>query len=414
MRDLEIDLTDPEKPILWVKGKLIQRYSWKKVKARELMSSVGWSGRKKETAKDFYKHFGVPASVCAKFLNNGLFKMSVGAVQEHKELCYIRRQLSPNRTIKVCGMKEELDQALKDGIKNITPFIAGLEMNPKQLKEHFGNANWKAICKNSFSRNLAIAEALHTTRRDGPGGLQEKMPIESLLNTPSSVFKYNRLIQIPELATYMNKKCKISFKELQQNKNRETHRTFQLIRDTENMAIRYGEKFSYEWSWRKMQEKHGELSRIAIYKQAELRKQQDAKYSTTLREGKQTVWEKDGVKATFVDTYTGILEEGVNMHHCVGSYAWHCYENLYAVIHLEGDGEKTTLGVHMSPEVGQVVGGTGPVSGPTGRFQYSLNQHFGVGNEHVKSEKHSMLADYVIEWLNTEPEMGWRDYGRMK
>lgn len=385
MRDLEIDLNDPYKPILWVKGRAIKMYGWKKIDARTLISSTGHSGRKKESAKGFYKDYGVPASTCAKYLNSGLIKMSVGAVEAHRELCYRQGRFSSFDTIKVCEMKDELDRALADGIRHITPFIAQLKMTPKELKLHLGNANWKAICKNSFTRNKGIAETYTYFTRTEDGEKAKPIPIESLLQAPSTIFKYQNLSREPEIATYLNKKCKITISEIHKLKNRATWQKWQIIRDTERMAKEYEQSFSFDWSWRKMQEKHDEFARIGVGEEAKRLKAENEKYSLPLREGKKKIWGFNGVVATFLDTYERILEEGAVMHHCVGSFARWCYEDSYAVIHLEGDGEKTTLGIHITP---------------SGSAHFS--QHYGISNSHVKSDSHKMLANLVIEELNKE------------
>lgn len=377
MRDMEIDLTNPAKPILWVRGQAIERYHWGKVKPYNLMTDVGFWGSKKEKAVDFYRKYGATAKNCADFLNKGLIKMSVGAVKGHEPLCYIRGKFSSERTIAVCEMKDDLDQAVVDGIKNITPFIAVYKKNPKELKKLLGSSNWKSICKNTFSRNKGIVDTLGARRFDNEY-------IEMLLKMRSSLFKRSYACGI-ETAHYLNNKCGISIKSISEKTN-DVFNKSRLVADTRRMAEMYQQKFSFDWSWRKMKEKHEEFSKTAWYQEAERLKKENEKYGKPLREGKQKVWQLEDVKATFIDTYLGILEEGSKMHHCVGSYARACYENKYAVLHLEGDGEETTLGVYIS-SVDE---------------HYSIQQHYGFMNATVKSEIHKQLADIVVAHLNTE------------
>jgi hypothetical protein len=380
MRDMEIDLSTPTKPVLWVKGHAIQRHGWHKAKPNDIMTEAGLWGPKKQKAMDFYRKYGTTAKNCADFLNKGLIKMSVGAVKGHEPLCYIRSKFSSARTIDVCEMKDELDQAVADGIKNITPFIALYKQNPKQLKQTLGNATWKAICKNSFSRNRGIAEAILNRK----AGDDEDKYIETILQTRSGLFKVVHRCGI-ETANYLNRKCGISVKKINEGKT-DVYALAILVADTRRMAEMYGEKFSFDWSWRKMQEKHKEFARIALVKEAERLQAENEKYAKPLREGKCKQWESEGVKATFVDTYLGILEEGDRMDHCVGSYARDCYEDRYAVIHLEGDDEKTTLGILIS-RVDR---------------HHSIQQHYGYQNEEVKSKKHIALAKHVVDFLNQE------------
>lgn len=377
MREMEIDLTDPMSPILWVKEKSIKLFNWKKKSAHELASIAGFFGRRKVKAKDFYKHFGIPASACAKFVNNGLIKMTVGAVKGHEPLCYVGNQFSPNATIAVCEMKDGLDQAVADGIKNITPFIAKLKMTPKQLKEHFGSANWKALCKNSFSRNRSIAERWMANKR---------LSIEKINKIPSGLLKYRSAGL--EVDAYLHKKAGFRISQLTERfESRDVIDARIIVNDTYRMARQYNEKFSFDWSWRKMQEKHNEYSRLAILKMAEETKARKEKFKNTLREGKQKVWTKNGVTATYLDTYDRILKEAVDMHHCVWAYAEQCYDGTYAVVHIEGDNEHSTLGIII-------------YSGGVHRIQ----QHYGHSNAEVKSELHKTLAYEVVEFLNKESE----------
>lgn len=387
MRDLEIDLNNPLKPILWVRGKAIERHSWNKVKARELISDSPCYGSKKESAKKFYNYYGVPASTCAKYFNSGIIKMSVGAVEGHEALCYSRNQFSSKNTINVCEMKDELDLALKDGIKNITPFIACFKKSPQELKKFFGEHIWKTVCKNSFSHNKGIAQAF--SDRNDPS--QPATDLKMLVKVPSSIFKRIYPYGI-EVATYLNKKCGIPIKSIR-GATPGLMAKAHTIADTRRMAETYGQSFSFDWSWRKMQEKHNEFVNLGKIKEFERLKAENEKYSLVLREGKQKVWELDGVKATFIDTYLGILEEGTKMHHCVGFFAQSCYNDSYAVLHLEGDGEETTLGVSAWGKQGEY---------PSGAKRYVQSQHYGIANAIVKSGKHKALADYVIECLNKE------------
>jgi hypothetical protein len=377
---MEIDLTDPKKPILWVKGQPIKRHSWHKAKPADIMTQAGLWGPKKQKAMDFYRKYGTTAKNCADFLNKGLIRMSVGAVKGHESLCYVRSKFNAARTIDVCEMKDELDQAVADGIKNITPFIALYKQNPKELKQTLGNATWKAICKNSFSRNRGIADAIGGRKADH----LDNEYIEMLLKARSGLFKVTHRCGI-ETANYLNKKCGLPIKKINEGKT-DVYTLAILVADTRRMAEMYGEKFSFDWSWRKMQEKHKEFSRIALVREAKRLQEENEKYARPLREGKCKQWGLEGVKATFVDTYLGILEEGDKMDHCVGSYARDCYEDRYAVVHLEGDGEKTTLGISIS-RVDR---------------HHSIQQHYGYQNEEVKSVKHRALANYVLYFLNQE------------
>lgn len=385
MREMEIDLTTPTSPILWIKGKPLKMYNWGRRKPADLISGAGFWGKKKDKAISFYREYGVTAKTATKFLNDGLIKMSVGAVKGHEQLCYLRSKFSSSRTIEVCEMKDELDQAITDGNKNITPFIARMKMNPKQLKAHFGDADWKALCKNSFSRNRGLSEAyLKTPLVDIDNNPVGQMSIRPLLTYPSGLFKHSFSFGL-ETANYLNKKCGMTIKSITDKKN-DAWNNARLIADTRRMAEMYQQNFSFDWSWRKMQEKHNEFARIGVIEEAKRLKAENEKYSLPLREGKKKIWGFNGVVATFLDTYERILEEGVVMHHCVGSFARWCYEDRYAVVHLEGDGEKTTLGIQITPN-----------------GSAHLSQHYGISNSPVKNDSHKILADLVIEELNREP-----------
>ncbi len=387
MREMEIDMTDPHRPVLWVRGQEIKRYGWNKAKARELIRDCGFYGRKKATAKAFFKAYGVTAANAAKFLNNGLIKMSVGDLKGHEPLCYRGKRFCTTDTINACAVKDELDQAVEDGIRNITPLIAKLGKNPKELKDFFGNSTWKTLVKNSFTRNKLICDRLT------PADLVDGESIKQIIDIPSGILKYEGLARDFKTMEYLNRVRGYSIQSLRKaNSAGNTHiwDDIVLVRDTRRMAGQQEQPFSYNWSFRRMGEAHNHYSREVTRTYAARQIARDPeKYKKVLREGQRKIWGYDGVTATFLDTYESIVEEGARMRHCVGGYAGYCYDGCYRVFHISGDGEESTLGISMNTSA-------------NGNTVYNFSQHYATFNRPVLSEKHKTLAQIVIDDLNIE------------
>ena len=79
------------------------------------------------------------------------------------------------------------------------------------------------------------------------------------------------------------------------------------------------------------------------------------------------------------------------MRHCVGVYAERAIEGQYAVIHMSGDNEETTLGLSVDSSIWCVK---------VEEKMFRFNQHYGKCNSYVVSEKHMAMVEVVLQYLN--------------
>ena len=267
---MEIDMENPLNPVLWIKGKKIALYGWKKKKPLELCSIAGISVRKRFMAREFYKEYGVTPSDACKFLNNGLIAMSLGDLKGFEKLCYSYGILNPTLTVYACEMKDELEQAKADGLMHIAPFIVDFKRNPKELKKFFGNSLWKVLTKNTYSRNKYIADFLGWSLTHMSGDdLRQRVcsELSKIVNVPSTILRSRKLNRDCELMEYLHRVKKIPMIQLAKC-SPEIRRDMDIVRDTRRMSALRDEAFSYNWSWRRMEQEHRRLSEIT---QAEYR-----------------------------------------------------------------------------------------------------------------------------------------------
>ena len=102
--------------------------------------------RKKEVIRNGYKYFTATYGVCptrvVKIFNAAVFKNAIIPYKEYFPLFYRSKSIDPAQFIKVVKNAELLEQATKDGQKNILPLILNQELPPQKLKSLLGKGVW--------------------------------------------------------------------------------------------------------------------------------------------------------------------------------------------------------------------------------------------------------------------------------
>lgn len=339
--------------------------------------------------KEFTKAYAVTPSHFCKVFNAAVWKSAISPYKEFQSLYFGKGRVNQLAFIDVVSRYDLLKQALKDNQKNIIPILNRHGKTPQELKEELGKGLWKKLCANSFYRNNLIA---NTT------GIYER-----IIKWDSGALKGNR----PHARHWAKNVCKVPYAKMKGQYTEEV----QLFLDTERMAGNMGLPFNENWSKLKMKEKHDEYMNIQIRDREEERKKRDELYRLKIEKLQsidlskvypKTEFELDGVKATILTTYEQIQQEGVTMHHCVGSYAEEVMDGTYVVVHISGDSEESTLGLSLSNKwvlESRLSQEDGIISTESVR-SFTLNQHYGKCNSQVKSENHKAVVKVVIEYLN--------------
>lgn len=330
--------------------------------------------------KDFTTTYGVPPTRVVKIFNAAVFKDAFIPYKEYFSLFYRRKSIEPAQFTKVVKNLELIEQAIKDGQRNILPLILDQELPPHELKSVFGNGTWKKLTKNSFHRNKLLVNY---------PDIQVVMGYDS---TALEISKNRRNITA-DAYHWLKNVVGIPYTK---HSERESTDKLAVFLDTKDMAKRLNLPFNEKWSARKMEEKHNEYTRLQQRMIEQRIVEQDKYYAERLSKlkavdlsnfYKQTSWEKDGVIATILTTYDRITQEGAEMKHCVAGYAEHCINKEYAVVSLTDGTLRTTLGVYVTPGIG-------------GTLLFSENQHYGKCNSNVEDERFISLAKEVISSLN--------------
>lgn len=339
--------------------------------------------------KEFTKAYAVTPSQFCKVFNAAVWKSAISPYKEFQSLYFGKRGVNMFAFFDVVGRYDLLKQALKDNQKNILPILSKYGKTPQELKEEFGKGLWKKLCANSFHRNRLLVNSA--------------LGVECNIGWDSGALKGNR----PAARHWAKNVCKIPYVKMKGELPIEVH----LFLDTERMANALRLPFNEKWSKLKMQEKHNEYAAIINRQTEELRIKRDEAYQLKIEKLQsidlskvypQTEFELDGVKATILTTYEQIQQEGVAMHHCVGSYAEEAMDGTYVVVHISGESEESTLGLSLSNKwvseshLGQEEG----IISLHSVRNFTLNQHYGKCNSQVKSENHKAVAKVVIEYLN--------------
>jgi hypothetical protein len=178
-------------------------------------------------------------------------------------------------------------------------------------------------------------------------------------------------------------------------------RICQTWKDTERMCNERGIAFNPNWSWRRIQEEHHNMTTEQQREYQRRLAERDSEYAEllavdfrTLYKGLQDFKFDSGVVATALTNVEQVQIEGQKMYHCVGSYATECARGKYVVYHLTKGAEEVTLGINC----------TGPNVRINGEEQravtYRFNQMYHACNKIVEDTDFVKAAEEIIDKLN--------------
>ncbi len=347
-------------------------------------------------AKEYTKKYGItPANVAKKF--NGISYSQV--VSKHPNWVKVvqtrKGRIKPNLFHSIESV-DLVDQAVKDGLKNITPLIVLFNESPKELKKRFGDSNWKALCKNSFSRNRLIYHALNQ---------HWLAPIEAEIvmyynNYPSTLFRNKWYTRDYESVMLALKTVNCSMAKMDEIKNRrELNKICDIWRDTKSMCERQGVTFNPRWSWRRIQEEHHRMVAEQQREAQRMQAERDAEYAKllnvdfrTLHKGLEIIEFDSGVIATPLINMEQVQIQGQKEHHCVGIYASSCAHGNYLVWSLKKGEVKSTLGINVIEP--RPVAQRGVVD------VYVASQHYHACNKSVEDQDFIDAASKIVKMLN--------------
>jgi len=220
-----------------------------------------------------------------------------------------------------------------DGQANLIPLALVSGLDSYRLRHHVGKGTWKRLVHNSVTRNTLIAR--RWVQSFGRDVNPESLPIiHSLARTPSTLLRSRyRGESFPALASRIR-----PYKELVHNDGRLLYMLNDIARAS-NRRPRSPED---------IERIHMELF-VPIRGRRQSAEPKLPPLDVPPLEGVL----KNGVEYKLLRTQEEYLEEGEQMHHCVGAYYRDAYNNSYHVMSLSGT-VKATIGFRMGVRNGQL------------------------------------------------------------
>ena len=261
---------------------------------------------------------------------------------------------SPNMVQTAIKNKHLIDQAVKDNTINLIPLMLEFQEDPQQLRKRFGKGLWKQLAHTSKTRMKLLAPLLIYSTE------------VTSLRTGILSFVSSYHMHTMDITGCLLTAAKVAprIKDFEQ--------TLDIVRDTMRMANRHGTEVNLNWSWRRWKEVHDRMSwEIAM----------NGYPSTKFAED--CVFTEGGYTFTLLTSQADIAAEGIQMRHCVASYAYRASNGNYNVFKVEGK-ERATLGLNTYAD------------GSLG-----VDQCYGYCNQRVSSELSSMLKLIVRRYDDT-------------
>lgn len=330
--------------------------------------------RHKDSRKAVLQVTGYSPTTLHKHFRAALIKLMIDPIRDLTgKLCIFNKNIKWDLVMKCWVMKDELRQAMRDGLTHITPIMMYYQRTPKKLKQVLGKSAWKSLCKNTFGRNLLICSKSWGIICEGLI-LANRVPTTLLRGTPdlypTSYLQDQEIIRV--------------LKELKSRKQivykRVTSTLLVLINDTLNQAAKLGKKPKLT-SVEKIQQLHDKYT-------LELLERESGNLSD-----KPITIELDEIVVASAYTFTPIVSEkdlwmeGHKMHHCVYSYLNAVKKGSYYVYHVSGPDVEETIGMVYSSN------------------KWFLDQIYGHCNQK------SQLPEWVLDMFLRSSKLTRRDHG---
>ena len=358
-------------------------------------------GCKPEKYKNFYKTHGVLPINFFKIMKGVFYQEICLEYPESYKLCRRRTWTNLDRHF-VTSTKVEhlLQQCRKDNIANLIPIVAMLGESPESLSKTFPPSIWKLFCKNSYTKNKAIASVISHI------GLSYSFMLSGMIE--DGLYE---LVTMPTnfLTLYRNRFNIYNIRAISWALNLTQHpikhlldvalRTdfcskIDLYVDTSRMVNKLNQKhgfsfkFNHSWSLRRMKEEHDKFSKILLEIEMKEKKHLDEIDIRALHKNAIDFTFESGVTATLLSRYSEIVHEGSVMNHCVAMFADSCINGDYLVYSLKKGDTRTTLGIEVSDSP----------------RKYKFSQHYMKYNRVVEDEDFLQAAKQIILELNQECE----------
>lgn len=317
---------------------------------------------------------GVSVAVFKKMLNGAIYRAYVADNKDlHSRLSYLRighRPVKDTEMVNLVNARAEfIRQFMSDN--NVHTSAFGLFFDStSDAKKELGKSLWKAVCRNSKTRNDTMCKIVHTDDRIA-------QRIRALNQLPSTLLNnlYDEtIVSICELHDTVGIKDIVSkiLNRLNRPLCRIEDSNINGITTTISDTRRMVEDFNPRWSLTRIYEEH----KRAIIAEATKDAPKEPFECAQFLPGKIV---KDGFIAILCSSPYDLTLLGAEQHHCVGSYRDMVEDFYCAVYKVIDDGD---------------VVSTLSISHPATKNRSAI-QHMYAWNAHVKDDKRVQFAKYV-------------------
>lgn len=312
--------------------------------------------------KKLHEYFG---SKIALRLNAALYNTFIKANFPRETYFAISRAgrrwntFAPYMVDRALENKHLIDQAVKDKTINLIPLMLEFQEDPQQLRKRFGKGLWKQLAHTSKTRMKHLAPLLRYSTE--------------LTSLRTGILP---LVSCYHMTTMDIDRCVLTAAKVAP-RIKDFEQTLGIVRDTMRMADRAGVEVNQNWSWRRWNEEHDRLSwDVARKGYSEKKFAEDCSFT------------QNGYTFTLLTSQADIAAEGMQMKHCVASYAHTASIGNYAVFKIDGK-ERATLGL--------TIGSIRDEDNPTGSrvLHAMIQQCYGHSNKIISDELRTTLPDII-------------------
>lgn len=377
-----IRVNEKDKTIYW--GDLYKQETYiRDLDYKKVKSIIGCYDNKQATKK-----LGISPSKFARMVKGAQYRVYIKDDHELISKLCMRREKNKwdfdGFLVQAFHKKKNLiKEYVNDGNINILPIGFNYRKNTKELKAEFPKKAWKELNKNSFSRNKLLAEHLSVYKKfylnKVSSCILKKSEVVHFLRNESSALWLDNYLRKNKILTKI--------------KTQDMIHLAGIASDTASMAERLGKKFKIDWTLDQLNKKHDEFTKlISINRYPDV-------FIDSLKNVKVKEFSDGNYTGILLDTPFKINSQGIDQHHCVGSYVDQVKSGNYLVYDIKENGKTvSTLGVIINKNT-DLYSNRPLDSTALKNISYRYSQHYGFGNSHV-SEELKEFGHKIVEELN--------------
>ena len=251
---------------------------------------------------------------------------------------------APDVTNDIDNIARVVRSMIPDGesVNNAKPFCYTSLMTPKEAKDKLGKSLWAKVVKIDDIKKTSVNYILNADKQDA------LMFCNAIIDGPHLSNSLQSVVSDVSRGVGVDSKIRCFFKnyingKVESDKIKETS---SMINDCVNMKLSLGEEFNPEWSIKRVQREHDDASSRQTYKSMGMSPDSRIVVPESFKSFAEQ--RKGGIKIKFLETAKDYMEEGLEMNHCIASYAKKAVNGEYITLSVIHEGKRATAGYNVS------------------------------------------------------------------